>query len=213
MKKKFITERKWNYMFDHLGDDLCDKVNEDGSRVFTPENFNTLMDRVKNLPDYRIVGLKHQIGYAIDKVKEKHRNYKLNHLKMGKFVSSKKDTDVESFHVEGISWDAHWQMDRILAIIIRDYLRYFIKETPVIGNCVLLDNPEGLDYFEASQSDTIDFAKRWEDTVNKVADEFDDLRRLIENYYSDDAATDEEIQKAIEKAFKDLIYIYPDLSW
>ena len=42
---------------------------------------------------------------------------------------------------------------------------------------------------------------------------FDDLRRLIENYYSDEAATDEEIQKAIEKAFKDLIYIYPDLSW
>ena len=69
MKKKFITERKWNYMFDHLGDDLCDKVNEDGSRVFTPENFNTLMDRVKNLPDYRIVGLKHQIGYFFKKRK------------------------------------------------------------------------------------------------------------------------------------------------
>ena len=62
-------------------------------------------------------------------------------------------------------------------------------------------------------TEKIDFAKRWDDTVNKVADEFDDLRRLIENYYSEDTAKDEEIQKATEKAFKDLIYIYPDLSW
>ena len=157
--------------------------------------------------------VKHQICRFIYRIKEKYDDYKLNHLKIGKLVRNKKDADDESFHIEKIDWDVHWQTDRILAIIIRDYLRFFIKKTPAIGNCVLIDNPEGLNYFEASKSETIDFAGRWEDTVNKVADEFDDLRRLIENYYFDGAVSNEELKKSTEKAFRDLIYIYPDLNW
>ena len=46
-------------------------------------------------------------------------------------------------------------------------------------------------------------------SFNKVADEFDELRLLLEG---DETPYDTE-QNAIKKAFKDLAYIYDDLFW
>lgn len=73
MKKRYITERKWNKIYDHLQDDLYEKSNEDGSVEFTPENFDKWMDRVINMPDFQIIGVKYQIGRLIDRLKEKWR--------------------------------------------------------------------------------------------------------------------------------------------
>lgn len=212
MKKKYITERKWNKIYDHLQDDLCEKSNEDGSVEFTPENYDKWIYRVENMPDYQIIGVKYQIGRLIDRLKEKRRGHALTNLKVGKLVLNKNDTE-KSLCVEGISTDVHWQTDRILAIIIRDYLRSFIRETPVIGNCVLEDGEKCLGNYVAYDSENSEYKKRWEDTVNKVADEFDEIRHLIENRYSDTASTDEETQKAINKTFNDLAFIYNDLNW
>ncbi len=211
--KKYITERKWNQLYDSLSDGLCEINSEGESSEFTSENYVSYLNRVKNMSDYRIIGVRYQIRTVIERVKNKHRDYKLNHLNLGKAVNMKNNAESSNFQIKNISWDIHWQMNRMLAIIIRDYLRFFIKETPAIGNCVLNDNPEGLSYWEAVDSKDIDFAKRWKDTVNKVADEFDDLRLKIEEYETDNQVSDEEIQNRTEIAFKDLAYIFNDLSW
>ena len=55
-------------------------------------------------------------------------------LSLGKLIYTDENEEYGSYRVEKISFDVLWQMDRMLAIIIRDYLRSFIKETPAIGN-------------------------------------------------------------------------------
>lgn len=72
--KKYMTERKWNRMYDSLTDGLCEVNSEDESREYTPENFMAYLDKVKNMPDYKIIGVRHQIRTLIDRVKEKRRN-------------------------------------------------------------------------------------------------------------------------------------------
>lgn len=212
--KKLISERKWNRMFDDLSDEYCDERDNDGNRVFKTEKYNQYMDKVIKMSDYKIVGIRHQIGFVIHRIKERINDYKLSHLRLGKLVPTNKiKNNRASLHVKGIPFDAQWQMDRILAIVIRDYLRSFIKETPAIGNCVLRDNPEGLSYFEASQSNEIDFTKRWEETVSNVANDFDMLRIQLESCQSNNSVTDDEIEKLTKKAFSGLTYIFNDLNW
>ena len=43
-------------------------------------------------------------------------------------------------------WDIHWMSNVYIAAIIRDYLRFFIKNTPAVGNYVYEHNPEGYRY-------------------------------------------------------------------
>ena len=89
--KKYITERKWNQLYDSLSDDLCEIDPEDESRIFTSENFVSYLDRVINMPDYKIIGVRRQIRTVIERVKEKHRNHKLNRLKPGKAVDAENE--------------------------------------------------------------------------------------------------------------------------
>lgn len=152
-----------------------------------------------------VVGLWHRLG-------EKCRDYKLKHLKIGKLVISTPKSEKSSFKVKNISWDIHWQTDRILSIIIRDYLRFFINETPAVGNCVINDNPEGLAYNEALNAEDTDFAERWNKAVNNVADEFDKLRIMIESD-SPCETSDKMIHEQTKKAFDGLAYIFNDLNW
>lgn len=71
MKKKFITERKWDRIFDSFSEGLGAKSNEDGSISFSPENFNAYMERVVNMSDHQIIGVRYQLKALICRVKEK----------------------------------------------------------------------------------------------------------------------------------------------
>lgn len=165
--------------------------------------------------DYRVIGLERLFGIIKDRLED----YKLRHLKLGKVKFIGKPFYKGSFTVEGISNDVAWQTDQYLAVLIRDYLRFHIKNSPAIGNCVLRDNPEGLAYedFILNRADSsIDYGRRWSDLVNKTADEFDEISLLLKSEPSelkDYKYYEAELKKKVDAAFKDLAYIYCDLNW
>ena len=148
------------------------------------------------------------------RIKNRIREYELRHLHIGrvKQMSKKGYTD---FCIEKISWDVHWQTNLYLAVIIRDYLRFFIKNTLAIGNCVIDDKA----FFYKPDSDgakTDYYAKKWEELVNSVADEFDDWIKMynyIDSYEGDDLSYMEELKDLQRKAFGDLAEIYDELFW
>ena len=148
-------------------------------------------------------------------LKDKIRDYKLRHLKIGK-VKNLNKARFDDFKIEGISWDVHWQTDLYLAVIIRDYLRFFIKNTPAIGNCVI-DDHDTLTYGTEEERHRLDekYSKQWEELVNSVADEFDELVKFCREDYGDmDYKECENKRKALtKKAFADLAFIFDDLSW
>lgn len=155
-------------------------------------------------------------------------DYKLRHLSLGKVKNLDKER-FNVFRIEKISWDVHWQTNLYLAVIIRDYLRFFIKNTLVIGNCVI-DDPIGFlnEPCYVGDDDLIKeknakwrekeefYAKKWEDLVNSVADEFDELVKmmLMDGPEIGDYQEFDKNQKELEKkAFSDLAEIFDDLSW
>ena len=55
----------------------------------------------------------------------------MSHIKIGKLIGGHKGLNyVEDSHLEGISWDIHWMTNFVPVVIIRDYLRFFIRKTP-----------------------------------------------------------------------------------
>ena len=146
------------------------------------------------------------------RIKGKYRNYKLRHLCIGK-VKQLEKTGYDRFEIVNISWDVHWMMNTYLAVIIRDYLRFFIKNTQVTGHCVINKHK---DEYYSSTSDEHRLFREWESLVNSVADEFDELVKIntgdgydiqtYPEYY-------EKVEVLSKKAFADLAYIYPDLWW
>ena len=143
------------------------------------------------------------------------RDYKLRHLSIGRVKNLDKES-FQVFRIEKISWDVHWQTSLYLAVIIRDYLRFFIKNTIAIGNCVIEDYDAvkyGID-----DEQTAYYTKKWEDLVNSVADEFDELikmmlmdRHVLWEQKHDKFYKKQEALK--QKAFSDLAYIFDDLGW
>lgn len=116
--------------------------------------------------------------------------------------------DRRDFKIGNIPNEAQWRMDLYLSVIIRDYLRAFIQNTPAIGNCIITNESP---LYQATDQDW----KKWESLVNSVADEFDDLVELIKAMDEADNITDLQIKKKElqNKAFADLTYIYDDLCW
>ena len=161
------------------------------------------MKAVKKFPKYRIIGL----GHMISVLKAKWRNYKLRHLHIGKVKMLDKNNNI-NFEIVGIDWDIHWMTNIYLTVIIRDYLRFFIKNTPAIGNCVIEDKDP---LFVVNDSDW----KKWQKLVNSVADEFDELLKIyMEIETADDSSElDEKAKELTHKAFLDLADIYDDLNW
>ncbi len=146
-------------------------------------------------------------------LKNKIRDYKLRHLNIGRVKNlDKKKFDV--FCIENISWDVHWQTNLYLAVIIRDYLRFFIKNTLAIGSCVIEDHNAvkyGLDDEQNAY-----YWKKWEERVNMVADEFDELIKMMHMDVpeTEDYLEFDKKEKALEqKAFSDLAEIFDDLCW
>ncbi len=141
------------------------------------------------------------------------RDYKLRHLSIGRVKNLDKER-FEVFCIEKISWDLHWQTNLYLAVIIRDYLRFFIKNTLTVGNCVIEDQNAVRYGMDHEQSDY--YSKKWEERVNMVADEFDELIKLMlmDSHEIEDCIEFDNKEKSLErKAFSDLAEIFDDLCW
>lgn len=147
------------------------------------------------------------------RLKDKIRDYKLRHLSLGKVKNLDKEK-FGNFRIEKISWDVSWQTNLYLAVIIRDYLRFFIQNTMAIGNCVIddetfLSGSTGEDKSEL-------YWQKWKELVNSVADEFDELIKMMltDSSEIEDYQVFNKEQKALEKkAFSELAEIFDDLEW
>ncbi len=69
MKKKLITERKWNKLDDKATDGFYEKKNADGSKEHPYDGFKKYMNAVEDFPEYRIIGIRHQFRMLKDKWK------------------------------------------------------------------------------------------------------------------------------------------------
>ena len=154
--KKWIKGRKWNKLLDKATEVFCEKKNEDRSEIFRIDDFKKYRNK--------------DVGHIIWLLKEKWRNYKLRHLRLGRVKMLDKTSNL-NFKIVGIDWDVNWLTNIYLTVIIRDYLRFFIKNTPVIGHCVIEDK-------DPSCVDTDSDWKKWQRLVNSVADEFDELLKI-----------------------------------
>ena len=129
---------------------------------------------------------------------------KMRRLKLGTVCW--KDNELKTIN---ISWDIHWMSNVYLAAIIRDYLRFFIKNTPAVGNYVYEHNPEGYSYWEAEEKlDSDEMFDRWKKIVNDTADLFDVLVKSADS--NENMA---EYQKKVNAAFNALKKIFCDLEW
>ncbi len=205
--RKIIAEWKWDKLFDKCEEGLGEKDSE-GNLTFTPEEIDERFKRIDELEkqNYIIVGPR----TFYNSIKDKIYNYKLRHLSLGKIHYKGKSLDDE-FEIIDIPWNLHWQTDKYLLVIIRDYLRYFINNTKVIGNCVYTKeelDPKRKEYYKAQKDNRWE---EWKTIVNNVANEFDDLYKMENHKFEPSDET--ERKKLIIKAFKDLAYIFDDLNW
>ena len=154
---------------------------------------------------------RNSVGNNLRAFRSRFSDRKLYHLSIGK-VKNLNRNDWREFEITNISWNVHWQMNLFLAVIIRDYLRFFIKNTPAIGNCAFDDADKALDC-TGEECDAA--SQKWKGLVGSIADEFDELARHYKGDYEDvDVKLREEKRSAlVKKAFADLAYIFDDLEW
>ena len=138
---------------------------------------------------------------------------KMKKLSPGKLIYTDENEKYGSYRVEKISFDVLWQMNRMLAIIIRDHLRSFVKETPAIGNCVIDHDPERKPWMKYSEEELEVFDKRWKEAVEKTAYEVDELRKLIETSENEHNVYLDTLKDQTKKAFEALTFIFCDLCW
>jgi acetolactate synthase small subunit len=137
-------------------------------------------------------------GSIISAIKFRERPVKLGKIKHDKVIGAKSEVG--------------WNLDFNLAVMIRDYLRMFAKETYAYGNSVWTEEERKkareLSKEEYAKLDELKF-KEWQDKVNGVADKFDVVVKDIENETCD--ITIEQKQKDIDIAFDELKKIYQEL--
>lgn len=147
------------------------------------------------------------------RIRDARRNYELRHLKLGKVKQHTKG-EYNDFEIVNISWDVSWLTHLYLAVIIRDYLRHFIKNTPAIGNTLFKGDYSKMYSMSSEEVDL--YSQKWHDLVNSVADEFDELVKILRaNRVPDEdwQALDKKEKELIRKAFTDLAYIFDELNW
>ena len=154
---------------------------------------------------------RNSVGKDLRTFRSRFSDRKLYHLSIGK-VKNLNMNDWREFEITNISWNVHWQMSLFLAVIIRDYLRFFIRNTPVIGTCAFDDTSKILD---CTDEECKAASQKWKGLVISVADEFDELARHYRGDFDDvDVKTREEKRRTlIKKAFADLAFIFDDLEW
>jgi hypothetical protein len=137
-------------------------------------------------------------GSIISAIKFRERPVKLGKIKHDKVIGAKSEVG--------------WNLDFNLAVIIRDYLRMFAKETYAHGNSVWTEEEREkareMSKEEYAKLDELKF-KEWQDKVNGIADKFNVVVKDIENETCD--ITSEQKQKDIDIAFDELKKIYQEL--
>ena len=206
--RKIISEWKYDKLFDKCSEGLG-ITDKEGNTTYNVEELKTLMARHEELikKNYFIIGP----TYIFGRIKDKIHDYKLRHLSLGKVHYLSKTFEASEFEIVDIPWNLHWQTDTYLLVIIRDYLRNFINNTKAIGNCVYKKeelDPKCEEHYKDQDDDKWD---EWKKLVNEVADEFDELYKMQIARY--DTWDEFKWQKLKKKAFKDLAFIFDDLSW
>jgi hypothetical protein len=137
-------------------------------------------------------------GSIISAIKFRERPVKLGKIKHDKVI--------------GANSEVGWNLDFNLAVMIRDYLRMFAKETYAHGNSVWTEEEREkareMSKEEYAKLDELKF-KEWQDKVNGIADKFNVVVKDIENETCD--ITSEQKQKDIDIAFDELKKIYQEL--
>jgi hypothetical protein len=137
-------------------------------------------------------------GSIISAIKFRERPVKLGKIKHDKVIGAKSEVG--------------WNLDFNLAVMIRDYLRMFAKETYAHGNSVWTEEEREkareMSKEEYAKLDELKF-KEWQDKVNGIADKFNVVVKDIENETCD--ITSEQKQKDIDIAFDELKKIYQEL--
>ena len=159
----------------------------------------------------------HVLSRPIRNIKRIYRNYRLRHLCIGK-VKQLDKTRYDKFEIVDISWDINWMMSCYLAVIIRDYLRSFIKNTSSVGFCVIKGHEEK--HYNSTDNEFLkvseELFQEWTTRVNSIADEFDELVKLNTGEGCEELTMpdwDKKMEELSRKAFADLAYIYKDLWW
>ena len=192
--KKIISQWTFDKLYEKSFEGLGTK-DEEGNFTFYDGRFEKWVRRLDYLDEnYIVVGPRIIPNFIRRKIHE----YRTRHLSLGKVHYKDKDINKADFEITNIPKDLTYWLQSYLTIMIRDYLREFIKHSPVIGNCV--QNEEDSNEVKA---------KRWKDLVNKTVDEFDKLSTYV---CSDEFGSAEYI-KLKEEAFKDLAFIFDDLVW
>lgn len=206
--RKIISEWKYDKLFDKCCEGLG-STDKEGNTAYTTEELEILNARFSDLhkQNYFIIGP----TYIFGRIKDKIHDYKLRHLSLGKVHYLSKTFDDGEFEIVDIPYNLHWQTDTYLLVIIRDYLRNFINNTKAIGNCVYTKEELDLKCKEYHKAQNDDKWEEWKNLVNKVADEFDELYKMQVKRY--DAWDQRAWDKLKTKAFKDLMFIFDDLSW
>jgi hypothetical protein len=137
-------------------------------------------------------------GSIISAIKFRERPVKLGKIKHDKVIGAKSEVG--------------WNLDFNLAVMIRDYLKMFAKETYAYSNSVWTEvereKARELSKEEYAKLDELKF-KEWQDKVNGVADKFDVVVKDYENETCD--ITIEQKQKDIDVAFDELKKVYQEL--
>lgn len=121
---------------------------------------------------------------------------------------------IKNGKVTGMSWNSTWFLNRNIAIIVRDYLRYYISVTPAIGNCVFSEDELYSVTYDGFGKDKITDKKwdEWKALVNCVAKDFDVLSTAFDKF-CDERLPDAELNKLAEKAFNGMQKIFIDLEY
>ncbi len=131
------------------------------------------------------------------RIKEGIRRRKLRRLSLGKskYCQGK-------LYIEKISPDIAWQMNNYLPSIIRDYLLFYEKRTPIIGNCVVPNDRPDIDSDELYE--------KWKAKLRTTAELFDGLTKTEETYEEDCKRI---TQERVNEAFQALSEVFLDLTW
>ena len=203
--KKIISQ----WTFDKLYKKSLGIGHDNGDISISEENTEEFFKRLDKLnDDYIVIGPRVVNNFFRDTI----YLYRQRHIgSIGKAKCINHKNDENDYCIINIPRNVTWKTDIFLLIIIRDYLRNFINNSPAIGNCVFSKeqlDPKRKEYYEIN---TEYYAGKWKELVNKVADEFDELYKMQIKRY--DSWEESKWQYLKNKAFKDLAFIYDDLNW
>ena len=214
MKKKYMSKRKWDRLFDEALNKVAPQ-DENGVRNVPAEKFfDEFWHAADFLDDYTVIGVGYQIKKVRDRITERLFDRKMRNLKLGKLKYSGPPWHKFEFKIEGMSEEFWWNMNIYLAVIIRDYLRLYADKTFIIGNCVAEKYYEK-DDFDPAKGLPDEAFDEWKELVKDTANEFDELLKLTGTKFDVDSKDWPEYEKQrdslTKKAFADLAKIYADL--